>query len=199
MLQMNANFPTPKEPLVQGQIGQVVSCPRTSIEVSGALGEYNWLPYIPGHVAVTELADAPLITGRMSGCFIVVYRNNDPGSRFFKLPFVAHIGTVNSINTDETIAAKAAWVNFVRTLDPKNSIIVSYKPTSDNNLPAADVNATFSSSTIADGTPCFYALIKNGVPGKFNGVDIYTLLCRDVGGRITVKKILNANPDKVPF
>ncbi len=69
---------------------------------------YTFLKYVPGAVTIAPIT-TPVLTGPMTGCYLCKYTKNG-------IPTLAHIGTYNTTGSDESIAAKTAWVNFVTAL-----------------------------------------------------------------------------------
>jgi hypothetical protein len=69
---------------------------------------FSFLQYVGGAVTIASLA-GPVMTGPMSGCFLCTYTQ---GTR--KL---AHIGTVNTADSDETLEVKRAWLAYVARHD----------------------------------------------------------------------------------
>jgi hypothetical protein len=68
----------------------------------------NWsfafLQYVAGAVTVASLVRKSVLTGPISGCFLFKY--NDGGHQK-----VAHVGTANDSESDETKRANGSWVN----------------------------------------------------------------------------------------
>lgn len=71
---------------------------------SGAPWTFAFLKYVAGAVTVAPLAGA-IMTGPMSGCFLCKYTEGGQN--------LAHVGTKNSMDSEESIAVKAAWRTFV--------------------------------------------------------------------------------------
>lgn len=67
---------------------------------------FTWLPYIPGKVTYTREAGHAILTGKMSGCWIIRFQLNG-------VKYVAHIGTEESCNSFNTRQAYAAWYRAV--------------------------------------------------------------------------------------
>jgi len=67
---------------------------------------FRWLPWVLGKVSCVPLAGADILTGRMSGCWLVIFDYN--GTRY-----AGHIGTDTSPTSANTLQAKAAWRNAV--------------------------------------------------------------------------------------
>ncbi len=66
---------------------------------------FAFLKYIAGAVTTASLAGA-VLTGPMSGCYLCKYtQNGQPG--------LAHVGTANSPDSADSVAAKTAWLAFV--------------------------------------------------------------------------------------
>jgi hypothetical protein len=63
---------------------------------------FRWLPWLPGKVSYVPLAGDIIVTGEMSGCWLVVFILN--GVRCF-----GHIGTLQDPKSQGTVAAINAW------------------------------------------------------------------------------------------
>lgn len=84
---------------------------KTSTVQQGAHGSkahrtFRWLPWVLGKVSCISLSGGDVLTGTMSGCWLVVFRHNG-------IEYAGHIGTDTSPATPNTIQAKAAWRNAV--------------------------------------------------------------------------------------
>jgi hypothetical protein len=86
---------------------------RTSDTVAGASPKahrnFVWLEWMPGLVSEVQPNGRDVLTGPMSGCWIVTYLRG--GVRY-----VGHIGTEDEPTSANTIKARTAWNNFVTTL-----------------------------------------------------------------------------------
>lgn len=80
---------------------------------------FRWLHWQPGKVTYLPLAGADILTGKMSGCWVVIFTMDDT-------KYVAHIGTHGSPITPPTLQVKAAWAAAVLagTVTP----IAAYRP-----------------------------------------------------------------------
>jgi hypothetical protein len=67
---------------------------------------FRWLPWVLGKVSCVPLAGADVLTGTMSGCWLVIFQYNG-------VQHAGHIGTDTSPTTPATVQAKAAWRNAV--------------------------------------------------------------------------------------
>jgi hypothetical protein len=100
---------------------------------------FLWLPYIPGKVSCIPLGgeDILTLTGKMSGCWVVIFTLKSTGQRF-----VGHIGTSDS-NSTQTLAAKKAWRNAVE----KDKVIPkkAYNPFDRNKFKLDPLNKDLGS------------------------------------------------------
>jgi hypothetical protein len=64
---------------------------------------FQWLAWMPGAISAVQLAWGDVLTGPMSGCWLVVFKQNG-------IEYVGHIGT--SDVPAQTEAAKTAWRGF---------------------------------------------------------------------------------------
>jgi hypothetical protein len=67
---------------------------------------FRWMPWVLGKVACVPLAGADILTGTMTGCWLVIFRYNG-------VQYAGHIGTDDNPTTPNSIQAKAAWRNAV--------------------------------------------------------------------------------------
>jgi hypothetical protein len=81
---------------------------------------FQWLAWIPGVISAVQLSGGHVLTGPMSGCWVVVYRRNGIES-------VGHIGTGNTSIDPRTIAVKKAWKTFADGAGP-NNLIAGFNP-----------------------------------------------------------------------
>lgn len=72
-----------------------------NINAAKAHRNFRWLHWQKGKVTYLPLAGADILTGPMSGCWIVIF--NMAG-----LPYVGHIGTADP-GSAQTLQVKAAW------------------------------------------------------------------------------------------
>ena len=88
---------------------------RTSGTGLGAVAKahrnFLWQEWIPGLVSEVEMAGVDVLTGPMSGCWIMSYVRNNTR-------YVGHVGTDNLPTTANSIAAKAAWNAYVAGAAP---------------------------------------------------------------------------------
>jgi hypothetical protein len=85
---------------------------KTSAVVDGP-GEkehrnFIWLPWVPGRITEVPLGKADVLTGPMSGCWLVTYSNSS-GKQC-----VGHIGTKDNAQDPDTIAVKETWNSFAK-------------------------------------------------------------------------------------
>ena len=76
----------------------------------GALGPkahrtFNWLPWVPGGISEVALVGTDVLTGPMSGCWLVTYRKPTG------VPYAAHLGT-DIASQARTDAVNNAWNAF---------------------------------------------------------------------------------------
>ncbi len=78
----------------------------TILAEEGAKANRNfvWLPWLPGAISEVALLHKDVLTGPMSGCWLVTYRING-------IRYAGHIGT-DSGDPRGTLAVKTAWNNF---------------------------------------------------------------------------------------
>ncbi len=115
---------------------------------------FLWLEWMPGVVSEVQQGGVDVLTGPMSGCWIVTYMRG--GQRC-----VGHIGTFMDSTTAQSIAARKAWNDFVATV-PRDSYS-GFNPFNDpwkDAVPAAEngegLRKTFALVTAAGG---FYTII----------------------------------------
>ena len=75
--------------------------PGQTLNATKAHRNFRWLHWQPGKVTYLPLAGSDILTGPMSGCWIVIF--NMAG-----VPYVAHIGTYDP-GSPATLQVKAAW------------------------------------------------------------------------------------------
>ena len=63
---------------------------------------FRWLAYVKGKVTYLPYAGADILTGKMSGCWITVFKHGGTS-------YVAHIGTDDFPDTPNSKQAKKAW------------------------------------------------------------------------------------------
>lgn len=67
---------------------------------------FRWLPWVLGKVSCVPLAGADILTGKMSGCWLVIFSRNG-------VQYAGHIGTDTNPTSTNTLQARAAWRNAV--------------------------------------------------------------------------------------
>jgi hypothetical protein len=105
-----------------------------------------------------------LFTGPMSGCWITTYRRGDAAC-------VGHVGTFNLRDTDESIAALAAWHGFVAGVAPGE--VAGYLPRWAGPIPPP---------LPGEGSRQVYALLTGG--GLFYTVVLYGSMVKPTRKRI---------------
>lgn len=71
---------------------------------------FKWLPWILGKVAYVPLRTTTVVTGEMSGCWLIIFRLNATGQVCF-----GHIGTFQDSSHSDTKEAIQAWKIAVRS------------------------------------------------------------------------------------
>ncbi len=80
---------------------------------------FKWLPWLPGAISEVALVGSDVLTGPMSGCWLVTYRK--PSG----VPYAAHLGT-DVASIPRTTAVNAAW-NALALANPVD-IIGGFNP-----------------------------------------------------------------------
>ena len=93
-------------------IGRVGGSQGRQIKPDGRIWSFSFLKYVAGWVATGPMT-TPVLTGPMSGCYLCKYTE---GGR----QFLAHVGTVNTRDSDQSIAVKTAWKAFVARPEVSN-------------------------------------------------------------------------------
>lgn len=68
---------------------------------------FHWLKWIPPYIAQIPLGGVDVLTGPMSGCWVITYRY--PGAATDQI-YVGHLGTCGTTAWDD--AMKAGWTHF---------------------------------------------------------------------------------------
>lgn len=132
---------------------------------------FRWLPWVLGKVSCCDLSGVDILTGTMSGCWLVVFSYNGK-------TYAGHIGTDTDPNTDNTKQAKAAWRNAVN-----NGQIVPIAAFNPVAVPAANLN-------IKNEAPEFYG-------GFASNGEVYTIVLtidKLGGNKRRIAKVLKINP-----
>ena len=114
---------------------------------------FRWLEWIAGVVSETETNGRDVLTGPMSGCWIMSYTH-------VALPYVGHVGTDTNAGTANSIAARGAWNGFGAAAPPGS--ITGFNPFNDwvgpipAGLPGEAARKTFGLVTAANS---FYSAI----------------------------------------
>jgi hypothetical protein len=66
---------------------------------------FNWLPYTAGLITQVAMLGADVLTGPMSGCFLIIFKMANG------VPHVAHVGT-HDTDPVQTAAVQQAWNAF---------------------------------------------------------------------------------------
>jgi len=104
---------------------------------------FQWLTWYPGAVSQVPINGVDVLTGPMSGCWLVIYKR-------LGTVYAGHVGTAEP-NSPKTIAAKQAWNQFAQNAPP-GSVIAGFNPARHwtNNSPA---------QLPTDGIPKVYGLL----------------------------------------
>ncbi len=109
-----------------------------------AYRNFLWIPWIPGKVSYVPLTlGLPVITGLMTGCWLVVFTLN--GQTCF-----GHIGTEGGPNTANSLQVKNAWKIAVgrRMVTPVSAFNpVNYGPGGESIFGALSINRHFYTIT----------------------------------------------------
>lgn len=126
---------------------------RTSAVAPGPAAKVHrnfvWLEWLPGSVSEVAPGGIDVLTGPMSGCWIMVYTRGG-------VQYVGHVGTEDDPGTANSIAAKNAW-NVYGAAAPVGSIS-GFNPARDwvGPLPAAQGGDVI-------GKPKTYALVTSAL------------------------------------
>jgi hypothetical protein len=163
-------------------VGSFFSPTRSSQVVAGAHAHkghrtFRWLPWVKGQVSCVPLAGGDILTGRMSGCWLVIFQCNGA-------TYAGHIGTEDNATTANSVQAKAAWRNAVTA----NHIapMGAFNPV--GNLPAS------STLNLKNEAAEFY--------GAFEPTgQVYTVVMTVSGPSRRIARVLNrpTTPDVVGF
>ncbi len=125
---------------------------RTSATGVGALAKIHrnflWQEWVPGVVSEVEMNGMDVLTGPMSGCWIMSYLRNGN-------TYVGHVGTDMDSTTANSIAAKAAWNAYALAAAPGS--FTGFNPFNDpwvgpvpQQLPGESTRKTFALVTSAN-------------------------------------------------
>lgn len=83
---------------------------KKTSEVTGGTGpkahrRFKWLPWVPGAISEIALVGTDVLTGPMSGCWLVTYRKANG------VPHAGHLGTEDS-NAVRNAAVNGAWNQY---------------------------------------------------------------------------------------
>jgi len=132
---------------------------------------FRWLPWVLGKVSCLPLAGADILTGTMSGCWLVIFQYNG-------VQYAGHIGTYLEPTHRDTLQAQAAWRNAVNagTITP----VKAFNPVGPN-LPA------IGTLNLKGESPEFY--------GAFNPAgQVFTVVLTIPGGGGTKRRIAKVVP-----
>jgi hypothetical protein len=141
-------------------------------------GQPHWiisfLDYFPGKVTVAQLAQFPVLTGPMSGCFL--FRYNEQGGS----TWCAHVGT--SETEEVSVEAKRNWKSFAQTRMATH--ILGQSPFNFFDVPTLRSAAKF-----AGGPPQIYGLFEPGPDGKFYAILLARIQSGDMAKLVKVHAI----------
>lgn len=130
----------------------------------------HWLPYFGGSVTALRLRDAPILTGKMSGCPLSIFTYDGQ-------PHLGHVGTVDD-NEDDAVnknkAVKQAWQSAVAS--------GKIRPVRAWN-PAGDVDTT---GFVGPTAPQIFGAADQHGKG-------YSLICTEAQSVYTVARMQNGN------
>ena len=123
--------------------------------------QFLWIPWIPGSISeVAGDVGLDILTGPMSGCWIVNYMKKDEFRQH-----TGHIGTYNTTDSAESLAAKGKWRELIaQGIKP----IVGFCPSSvDFNIDERlELNAVAPIIyALVTDTKTLYTIIIWSVPG----------------------------------
>jgi hypothetical protein len=134
---------------------------RTSNVAAGPTARVHrnfvWLEWLPGFVSEVATGGIDVLTGPMSGCWIMLYTRGG-------VQYVGHVGTEDDPNTANSIAAKGAWNAYGAAAAPGS--ITGFDPARDwvGPTPAAQGGDVI-------GKPKTYALVTSAF--EFYSVVLY--------------------------
>jgi hypothetical protein len=102
---------------------------------------FKWLAWYPGAISEVALAGTDVLTGPMSGCWLVIYRRAG-------VVYAGHIGTAEP-NSPKTLAVKHSWNQFAQ--GTPGAVIAGFNP-------ARRWTNAAPPSLPTDGTPKIYGL-----------------------------------------
>ena len=101
---------------------------RISQKVGSRGQSCKWLEYFPGAITNINLGGMDVLTGPMSGCWVVIYKTKPNG-----IVHVGHIGTADNPTSPTTLAVKETWQNFAAA-NP-NDFIAGFNPANAWRVP----------------------------------------------------------------
>jgi hypothetical protein len=103
---------------------------------------FHWLPWLPGAISETALVGADVLTGPMSGCWLVSRRRPNG------VPHAGHLGTTID-NPVATAAVNIAWNNFATA--NAADVIGGFNP-------FRHWNGAYPAQQVGEGAPRFFGL-----------------------------------------
>jgi len=141
--------------------GRPDACPVEPGTHTNPERNFMWLPWVEGRISYIPLTNnIPIVTGLMSGCWLVVFRMN--GQDCF-----GHIGTELSPQHPNSLRAKNAWKVAVgsRKITPVKAFNpVEYGPGTMKTFGALSVHHTFYTIGCSVDGNTFQVVAKTRVP-----------------------------------
>jgi hypothetical protein len=105
---------------------------------------FRWLEYFPGFITEIPFCRVDVLTGEMSGCWIVLYKREG-------IEYVGHIGTFSTPTHHLTLIVRNAWMAFATNVLP-GDVIAGFNPLDPwrDNSPA---------QLQGEGAPAIYGLV----------------------------------------
>lgn len=147
----------------------------------------HWLPYFPGKITIARTRDAPVLTGKMSGCPLAVFHAGG-------VPHLAHIGTIDTDrpNADAVNAAvKSAWNRAVAR--GRMRPVKAWNPLRDITSNPASISTDIFAAVSTTGKTYSIGCKANPVTGLYEIKESMTSL--GVAGVNCVRSLLNAPAD----
>jgi len=141
--------------------GRRISSIQTGAHATKAHRTFRWLSYVKGKVTYLPYAGADILTGRMSGCWISVFKHGG-------VDYVAHIGTDDFPDTPNSKQAKKAWrdaeaskaITLVRAFNPVGTDL------SNKALEKRDKPKEFYAAVESSGTGGFFTVVLGNTMGN---------------------------------
>jgi hypothetical protein len=129
------NFVMPKS--TKGILGTFMTQPQISLTIQESTGfftktsnisagtgskahrNFQWLNWVAGAVNQVAFGNLDVLTGPMSGCWIMKYK-------IAGIEYIGHVGTFNKADSPQSIASKTAWNAFANA-NPLD-VVGGFKP-----------------------------------------------------------------------